>query len=284
MSLNSNRSNKKVFFICGAPHSGSTLLGLILGSHSKCFYAGEANKINFLHSQEPHQDSVCKVCGQNCPIWEDFHLDLAFDLYEQLTRKTHKPFIIDSTKKPSWLTAQINHIKNLEVKPYLIYLIRDGRAVVNSRLRKYKSSNPVDVIEEWISHIEKTNHIFEQFLGKRMKVQYKSLALNPQKTIQKLVKSLDIPFEPSMIEFYRYEHHPLGGNTGTQSLIVKAQKDTLSTTLIELSERNKYYYKDHPLQIKYDQRWKEELDLKILQIFNEKAEKFNRKLLNNILP
>jgi hypothetical protein len=273
--------NEKVCFICGAPHSGSTLLGLILGSHSQCFYAGEANKVKFLHLENSHKDSTCKICGKDCPIWGDFYIDDIKDLYEQLSVKTHKPIIIDSTKKPSWLEKQIKNLEDRGVKSYLIYLFRDGRGVINSRLRKYKSSDPSEVIDDWITHIKKTNKIFQNFPEEKIKIQYKNLALNPEKTVKTLIDLLKIEFETSMINFYQFEHHPLGGNIGTQSLIIKAQKEKTTASPIKLSERNKYYYQDHPLQIKYDQRWKKELDPIILKLFDKKAGEFNKKLLKD---
>ncbi len=273
--------NEKVCFICGAPHSGSTLLGLILGSHSHCFYAGETNKIKFLHLENAHKDTTCKICGKDCPIWRDFYIDDIKDLYKQLSLRTQKPIIIDSTKNISWLEKQIINLKKKLVRSYLIYLFRDGRGVINSRLRKYKTSDPSQVIDDWIIHIKKTNQIFENFQGEKMKIQYKNFALNPKKTVKSLTNLLNIEFEPSMLKFYQYEHHPLGGNIGTQSLIIKAQQEKSSNTPIKLSERNKYYYKDHPLQIKYDQRWKKELDPAILKLFNEKARDFNKKLLKD---
>jgi hypothetical protein len=273
-----------VCFICGAPHSGSTLLGLILGSHSQCFYAGEANKVRFLHREDTHKDSMCKVCGRNCPIWSDFYLDPETDLYEQLSVITHKPIIIDSTKKPSWLQTQIKNVGDKGVKSCLVYLFRDGRAVINSRLRKYKDSDPQEVIDRWMNHLKQTNSFFREFPREKIKIHYKELAVRPKQTIKALVKVLGIDFELEMIDFFKYEHHPLGGNTGTQSLIVKAQKDKQYSAPIELTERNKYYYERHPLQIKYDQRWKEELDPKVLSLFNEKAREFNEELLNDRLP
>ena len=281
MNSNITVKNEKVCFICGAPHSGSTLLGLILGSHSQCFYAGEANKVKFLHLENPQKDTTCKICGKNCPIWCNFYIDNIEDLYQQLSLRTHKPIIIDSTKNPSWLEKQIKNLENREVKSYLIYLFRDGRGVINSRLRKYKSSDPSEVINDWITHIKKTNNIFKKFPGEKIKIQYKNLALNPEKIVKTLTNLLEIEFQSSMIKFYQFEHHPLGGNIGTQSLIIKAQKDKSSKTPIKLGERNKYYYKDHPLQIKYDQRWKKELNPTIFKLFEKKAGKFNKKLLKD---
>lgn len=57
---------KKVVFICGAGHSGSTLLGLLLGSHSKCFYLGEANKVQYLYNtDQPEKEDIVKFVEQN---------------------------------------------------------------------------------------------------------------------------------------------------------------------------------------------------------------------------
>ena len=45
-------ANAAVCFVGGAGHSGSTLLGLVLGAHPSVFYAGEANKSRFLATKE----------------------------------------------------------------------------------------------------------------------------------------------------------------------------------------------------------------------------------------
>ena len=56
--------------ICGAGHSGSTLLGMILGSHSQAFYMGEGGKARYLGDEKkPLRKRVCKICGEACPVW-----------------------------------------------------------------------------------------------------------------------------------------------------------------------------------------------------------------------
>ena len=77
------------------------------------------------------------------------------------------------------------------------------------------------------------------------------------------------------IQYYLHKHHPLGGNTGTQYLIIKAQDDIKENTPIKLSERNKYYYSDHPLEIKLDLRWKKELNKDLKKLFEIKAGSLN---------
>ena len=51
-------------WIIGAGHSGSTLLGMMLGAHSSVFYAGEAKKSVFLGDPtKPKRKRECKLCG-----------------------------------------------------------------------------------------------------------------------------------------------------------------------------------------------------------------------------
>ena len=55
---------------CG--HSGSTLLELILGSHSKAFGLGELVNLQWA-VDSPHEGfpKLCHVCEGRCPFWND---------------------------------------------------------------------------------------------------------------------------------------------------------------------------------------------------------------------
>ncbi|TXT60507.1 MAG: hypothetical protein BAJALOKI2v1_100053 [Promethearchaeota archaeon] len=274
------RLNKKVLFIIGAGHSGSTLLGMILGANPKCFYSGEANKIKFLGTQNGEKENrYCKICGSNCPIWSDFNLPENYDLYEYLSLKTSKSNIIDSTKKISWINQRVDEVSKTSAKIYLIYLMRDGRAVVNSRIRKYPKMNVDQLISDWIDQINKTNELFENFSGKKIKLRYEELATEPERVIKSLCEFLKLSYNPKMLRYYEFEHHPLGGNTGTQSLVVKAQKKMIPNPHVELTKRNKYYYETHPLNIKLDLRWKKEMPENALNLFQNMAGTLNNEFM-----
>lgn len=267
------RVNEKICFICGAGHSGSTLLGLILGSHSKCFYAGEANKTKYFN--DPSKDirfKSCKICGPNCNVWSNLKTDDENDVYEQLSIITKKPLIIDSTKNLEWLNEQINIVKKTNACLFLIYIQRDGRAVLNSRIRKYPDVAVSRHVNDWITHIELTNDLYEKFEGNKVRLHYEELAINPPNVIEKTCNFLRINYEPKMINYHQFEHHPLGGNTGTQYLVVKAHK---TNSYLQLASQHKSYYADHPLEIRLDLRWKRELDPKAEALFNELAGDLN---------
>ncbi|MCP2729839.1 sulfotransferase family protein [Limnofasciculus baicalensis] len=264
------RLNEKVYFICGVGHSGSTLLGLILGSHSDCFYCGEAAKSRFLHDpNKPIKKRVCKICGFDCRVWGDLNLTDSLDLYEQVSRKTEKPIMIDSTKNLEWLEEQLTAIARTTAQPFLIFLQRDGRAVLNSRIRKYPDKDIKELIESWRTQIQLTKELFQSFEHKKIKIRYEELATQPETVTRNLCDFLEIDYQPEMLHYYQQEHHPLGGNDGTQFLVTKAQTEKIKEPIVSLSEKNSYYYQDRSLGISLDLRWMEELDPNSKRLFEE---------------
>lgn len=271
------RLNTKVCFIGGAGHSGSTLLGLLLGSHLEIFHAGEAIKTRFFNdSNRGIDEKTCKICGPSCPVWSRYDPNSKADLYEQLAGITGKSFIVDSTKNIGWLREKISYFGQIDIEKYLIFLKRDGRAVINSRIRKYPELNPTQLINDWVNQIQATNKIYDHFDGKKIKIHYEDLASHPSPILKRLCAFLEIKYDHNMLNYFNYEHHPLGGNSGTQFLVARAQAE-IKDPLIKLNQRNEYYYSTHPMQIKLDLRWKRELSEENLLLFQELAGELNHK-------
>jgi hypothetical protein len=257
-----SRINEKVVFICGAGHSGSTLLGMILGSHTQSFYCGEGNKSSKIHQQKGAiKKRVCKLCGFDCPIWQDFPFSNDLDLYEQLSIKTKKPIVVDSCKNLNWLELQLETLKNTPVEPFLIFLQRDGRATINSWLRKSADEDAKEIIYSWMTQIKNTTELFDKFAGKKVKIQYEKLATEPEAITKMLCDWIEIDYQPEMLKYYQHEHHPLGGNSGTQFLVVRSQGEKLQNSMVD----------------KPDQQ-KQELDPTVEQLFEEIASDVNAEM------
>jgi hypothetical protein len=225
--------SKKLCLISGAGHSGSTLLGMLLGSHSAGFYGGELLKSEYIGDfSKPERKRLCKICGEQCPLWPRYVPRPRETVYNWLHRTTGASLIIDSTKNLDWIHSRIELAGKEGFTPYLIFLQRDGRAVVNSRFRKYPNQEPSGIINRWISQIEETNQLYHSFVGHKTVVHYEDLAINPEKVLRTLCGFTGLDYEPSMLDFCAHEHHPLGGNTGTQFLVARAQAETASLTLM----------------------------------------------------
>jgi len=270
-------SKSKVIFICGAGHSGSTLLGMILGSHSHCFYSGEAIKTSYFHrDQTPLRKRMCKFCGLDCPVWSKLDVNKPIDIYTQIMAITQKPVIIDSTKRITWLQQKIAQVIADNITPYLIFIQRDGRAVVNSRIRKSPNQDVAEIITAWVNKIRETEELFTAFPLQKIKISYEDLATQPALTINHLCNFLELPYEPNMIHYYGHEHHPLGGNSGTQSLVLKLQKQEFCSPLIYKLEQQEKYYQEHPPDIKLDLRWQTELSSEAIALFETIAGEVNQ--------
>ena len=258
-----DRWNQKVCLIGGAGHSGSTLLGLVLGSHSQAFYAGEAIKTRYLQNPSAHlRKRACKFCGLDCPVWGNFAVSPTQNLYEQLSQTVQRSFIVDSTKNLDWIKQQVQQLESLNVQVYFIFLKRDSRAVVSSRLRKYPHQSPESIIGDWRQQIQGTQQLFEQLTVPKMSLHYEKFALEPAIVTQDLCQFLSIDYEPDMLKYSKKAHHVLGGNNGTQFLVAKSQ-NLDHKPCANLSEHNHDYYvqhyQNHGSKIQIDLRWQKEL-------------------------
>lgn len=266
------RRNRLAVAICGAGHSGSTLLGLVLGSHSQCFYAGEAKKSLFVgDARKPLRKRVCKICGESCEVWGRFRGPDP-DLYEALATITGKPVIVDSTKDVSWIRARAVELAERGVPHKRLFLTRDGRAVVNSRLRKY-GADPIAIVDEWIAQVRATEALVSEHPDTCMRVRYEALATEPEKTIERVCAFLDLPFEPEMLRYEKKLHHPLGGNTGTQSVVARAME--AEGGLAEVPHRSRAFYESLEGGFRLDLRWQTELPTEVLRLFEDRAGRDN---------
>jgi hypothetical protein len=269
------RRHRLAVSICGAGHSGSTLLGLVLGSHSSAFYAGEAKKSLFIGDErKPLRKRVCKFCGEDCPVWGGTHFAVPPqpDLYEQLARLTGCGVVIDSTKDVGWIRARAEELDRGGVPQRRVFLSRDGRAVVNSRLRKYGLA-PAAAIDEWLAQVRATEALLAERPGDVIRVRYEELATAPEATVRRLCDALSLAYEPDMLRYEARAHHPLGGNTGTQSVVARAGQ--VAAPLAAIPERSRGYYEGLSGGFRLDLRWQRELSEEVRRLFEERAGSVN---------
>ena len=266
------RANRQVVFIAGAGHSGSTLLGLVLGSHPRCFYAGEASKTRFLGDERrPERKRLCKICGDGCPVWSGFDLSPHVDLYERISRRVGHPVVIDSTKDVAWIQSRASELSTTGASRHLVLLLRDGRAVVNSRLRKAISADPIEVIDRWADQMRRSLELYDAWAGSRVSIRYEELAMRPSETVRRVCRFLGLDYRPSMLDFHMHEHHPLGGNNGTQFQVSRIQRFGMPGPTAEPPERSRTFYTSHGPSIELDLRWQSELSPELADLVQRRA-------------
>lgn len=262
--------------ICGAGHSGSTLLGMILGSHSSAFYVGEGAKArNLGDAARPLRKRVCKICGETCPVWSTFRWDRDAGLYEQIAAHVGRSLIVDSTKDETWIAQRTAEVAGAGGQSALLLLVRDGRAVVNSRLRKYPDRDPQEQIRDWVAKMTGSERLFAAHDGPKLRVRYEELARSTDRVVRDICDRLGIAFEPAMLDFAATPHHVLGGNSGTQFIAARSRFDDPGDAFVSLGDRTRHYYENHSGGIELDLRWRDELSAPHLALFEQIAGQAN---------
>lgn len=151
-------------------------------------------------------------------------------LYDEIFDETRAEVLVDSTKNIIRALLLKSNMKKMRYK--FIYLVRDGRAVINSMQKKTYSvyiqksdgkyikrtypgiyTSAVDAILSWKSSNLKLLFLLRLVSPRnRFFLRFEDLCNEPDKWIKKITTFLKIPFEDSMINFRTIKHHNVGGN------------------------------------------------------------------------
>lgn len=298
---NTVTTTRKVVFIMGSGHCGSTLLDLLLGSHSDAFSLGEIHRLGTA-LDDPTRKTLCGVCAERCEFWDERvplrALEAIYSnrtplhrVVRKLAHATVNPYrllmdwsgrsvLIDSSKSRSWIDRQLRpRHKWRHITPYLLFLGRDGRAIVNSYHQKYPERSYEQLVLDWAKGIQSMERYFETFpTNRKLYVSYEQLARSPERTLQRICGSLGLRFEAPMLRYWEHDHHHVFGNGGTRSLIwrYRQQFAAPSPALEARAESAKQHYRHEyydqvDVAIKLDERWRRELTEEELRTFERLA-------------
>ena len=169
-------------------------------------------------------------------------------LYELVRRAHGTPVVVDSTKNAGYLKA----VYLQRTAPiHFIVVLRDGRAVCYSRIRRLGVSMEVAARMWRKEHQKRRTAQFTIRDATFHTLRYEDLCREPEAEIRKVCLSSGIEFQPSMLDF-RSERHNLGGNP--------------------------MRFRDSETEIRLDERWKDESTAPDLRVFDRVAGRLNRRL------
>ena len=216
----------RILYVVGCGHSGSTLLDMLVSTHSRIFSAGEAKM--FRRSPE----TVC-TCGAerwySCPFWKRVDERMRADgepglghesiehgdpevfsaynrrFFRAISAESGCDVVLDSSKDFSRLKSFLNSDLHVEV----IHLIRDPRGVVFSGLRKGRPIRGVS--KKYVrTHVSAARALLDV---PHIEVRYEDLAREPEREVARILEHLGLEFEPDQLAGWRrIERHNFGGN------------------------------------------------------------------------
>jgi hypothetical protein len=225
----------KVVAVLGTSFSGSTVLNLILGAHSKIYAGGEM--IGLLLNRNRPIGGSCTSCGLDCEYWNaDARNKVQNENLYGLTRKIFdKQIIVDTSKSVDWfketfrLNPDVVPVYVLMVKHPIRYLascmINIVGAVPRNRFKRVlgrfsAAFNRKAVLNEWISDLE--DYYANLLLnlprdadGAPLHIlHYERLVEDQRQAITPILSSLGLDYESQLDEFYSADFHQIGGNNG----------------------------------------------------------------------
>lgn len=210
------------FFITGFARSGTTLLSVILNTHSK-IHIGKKTLIhslinmgdNYLGAAEfdtKEAFNVNNLLGHSLQSehrWEPFHESfLASNQLQSTIQKASQSLKEEASAdllgdKIPLMTYRIPDMALLFPAAKYVCLIRDPRSVVNSHKERLNNS-PLLIAHKWKKMMISIEY-YKKVLGetKVLFVRYEDLIQDTQSTLEHVCQFLGMPFEPSMIELQK---------------------------------------------------------------------------------
>ena len=256
-------------------YSGSTWLNLMLGSHSRSLSIGEFFRVI------RNQTALCRMHGEDCPFWDQIELDFSdeADPFSIIARVAGKRYIIVNNSRNS---LRFQRPPGISAK--FIHLVRDGRAVVSSRLRKGRQATTLAAAKRWRKEVKRNQDLLKhQAASDQFHVNYEDLVADPTGHLQQICRFLGLDFEPAMLECWHNRHHFIGGNIGTLHSMARKGGGDQRVDAGQMTEKNvkdfnlAYYEQADPANF-VDSRWKQELGLRQRLLFAATSGWLNRKL------
>lgn len=228
----------KVLAVHGMSYSGSTLLSLMLDTHSAIYGGGELHWLLERKKKKLDFYSGCAHCFENCKFWTHENMEGINEkkFYAHISNVFKKKIILDASKMPDWF----EYIKNEQIESAVefvdILLIKHplrqlASIISNIVFRQLQDLSKIegvfyDEMEKWIRRCSKFYEPFFQTVGSEKRqftflLRYEDLVLSPEQALFPLLKSLGIGYESKLKNCYDFPHHIIGGNAGASYQILK---------------------------------------------------------------
>ena len=223
-----------VVFIASLGHSGSTLLDLVLGGHSRLVGLGEVASVLTSASDGGRSFTGDCSCGQDaasCPLWSEVARRIQADPHAPLARRYRIVFEtvaavfgpdvmpVDSSKYLPWLKLLRDEVG---VDLRVLFLLKDVRNFTSSEVeaavrkrgegQRRRRLSPLGAFAYWYRH----NRAVEQFLRDSQlptfQLGYEELCLAAEPIMREICQFLGLAFEPAMLERSSSRSHVLRGN------------------------------------------------------------------------
>lgn len=209
----------KIVVIRSLAYSGTTWINLVLGSHPSGLALGPPLRVWKLDPADA--DQACRVHPRGCDLWAPFirDWDRRRSFFLQLAEHTGKRLLV--LNNPLSMDRREFRHRGLEVK--YVYVVRDGRANVASLVRHDADRFPsyYEAVRQWLQpHTAALRREMEQTPERdRLLIRYEDAMADPRAMLDAVGGLVGETYPDNAVRFWEYEHHPVGGNAGTITML-----------------------------------------------------------------
>ncbi len=212
-------------FIVGVPRSGTTLLRVLLDSHSQILalpetpwllgtYGGDASLRGLINGLREGRYGIVRNVAGMAP--EDVHQagqDFLDSLFRPVLVRRGKKIVAFKTP------ADIRHldfVTGFLPDARYIHITRDGRDVAMSQLakkgsffhdlREYRRLSYANVFRRWVEWEQRVRATLYRGGLKVIHLRYEDLIADPERELRQIVDFLGLPFERSMLNYASQDH------------------------------------------------------------------------------
>ena len=217
---------KNPFFIIGTKRGGTTLLRMMVNNHPEIAIPPESHFIipmlknisvvRPLDKREQKQVRSMIIDGGRFNTWSTTEEELEI-LFDQFPAKLHLREILDAVfrleiskdnktfwgdKTPEYIDI-IDGLGHIFPKARFIFLIRDGRDVINSLKSKgWEGWSVFQRSNYWAKGVQDIFHFMAKGEHKCMLIKYEDLVQNSAGTLRRICFFLDVDYSEAMLEYY----------------------------------------------------------------------------------
>ena len=181
-------------------HSGSTLLGAMLGTGSDCFYVGEAYAW-FRPWRRHHLMFHCNSCGSDCESWYLLRNVSPRDFHSTIISKLNKRFVVDSSKNLTWLWDADRWARSKGIDVHHIAVWKDPMELAFSYWKRGRTLNHWK--RNFLSYYKRYLNLRFPFIS----VNYGQLASRPGDVLAQICNFLSWPYFEGKENFWTQDHH-----------------------------------------------------------------------------
>ncbi|WP_146164866.1 hypothetical protein [Desulfonatronum sp. SC1] len=212
---------EKIIFIAGANHSGSTLLGCILGAHYKSpfkyFHVGEIHAF-FDMNKKNYGNPMLTRNSLYGKVWNEINHEVGYkDAYKEIFEKAQADIIIDSSKSYRNFTIANQSCLNNNYQLHVLISFRPFAKIFQSDLKRNKSEK--DIITNLSRYFLIKNKIIDNHYPYTI-INSEDLILAPRNMTIILCEELGIPYFEGKENYWNYNSCHLYGSK-TQRLHLK---------------------------------------------------------------